>query len=72
MTQFIVAKNNDGLIMAADSKGFDFDLNGTEKSCLNWTGKKSAQPSQCPGLWDLNMAWPLRLLKGHHLKSSPT
>ena len=29
MTQFIVARNTDGLIMAADSKGFDFDLNGT-------------------------------------------
>lgn len=29
MTQFIVARNSDGLIMAADSKGFDFDLDGT-------------------------------------------
>ncbi len=28
MTQLIVAKNNQGIIMAADSKAYDFDLQG--------------------------------------------
>lgn len=28
MTQFIVAKNNEGIVLAADSRGYDFDLQG--------------------------------------------